>query len=155
MEANAMIALAQSVPLQMDQAWQVQISSTVEGAPPVNAPWRYAALAQLRTLEESGQNRPGQGDLRISDATSSHARQILAQMDITDAPTPEVVPISGGGIAISWSMANRELQLSVFADGEVVLLKTQDQAILEEPDERGLRNTYYIDGLKWLLGRAG
>jgi len=119
----------------------------------LNAPWRYAAFAQIRTLEEEGRNYPGLGDLRVTETTSSHARQILAQMNIAEVPTPTVVPISGGGLAISWNVGRREVQLSVFSDGDIVYMRTEGEAVVGEIEEGALSQARYVAGLEWLLGR--
>lgn len=129
------------------------VYSLLGAVPVVHAPWHYAALAQIRSLESQGQNRPGQGDLRIAERASSQARQMLNQMDISEAPTPAVASISGGGVAISWNVGRREVQLSVFSDGDVVFLKTEDDVIVNREGEEHLDQAHLVAGLKWLLAR--
>jgi hypothetical protein len=145
--------LAQSMPPRPPSDLVVQTYQPYGVTFAMNAPWRYAALAQLWDLQETGQNRSGQGDLRISDTASSRARQILGYINIGELPTPMVAPISGGGVGVSWEIGNREIQLSVFSDGEVVYLKIENDRILDEP-EGVLDESQYSAGLKWLLGRA-
>jgi len=144
--------LAQSMPPNRIAAEQV--CSLLEASPAIGAPWRYAALAGIRNLEEAGQRRPGQGDFRVAESTSSHARQILAGIDMAEIPTPTVAPISGGGLAISWNVGRREVQLSFFPDGELVYLKSEGDTILNpEEDDVAPNQAHYVNGLKWLLGR--
>jgi hypothetical protein len=146
-----MIMTAQSMPPREATAL-VEIYGLLERAPSINTVWHYTVFAQLRNLEEAGANRPGLGDLRVAERTSSHVRRIVAQINIADLPTPEVAPISGGGIAVTWDVGNREVQLAAFADGEVVCLTTENGAILEEP-EGPSGAAPYTAALNWLLGR--
>lgn len=147
-----MIPVPQSMP-PSTHVKAVRTEGTIEGCgASVDAPWRYAALAQVWNLETSGANVPGQGDFRIAEATSSRARQVLAQIQASELPTPEVVPISGGGIAVSWRVGAREILVSVFPD-EVVYLKIENNQIVDEPEGES-PETRYTNGLNWLLKRA-
>jgi len=73
---------------------------------------------------------------------------------MAEIPTPTVAPISGGGLAISWNVGRREVQLSFFPDGELVYLKSEGDTILNpEEDDVAPNQAHYVNGLKWLLGR--
>lgn len=148
-----MIPLAQSMPPQIHTPPELMYGFDRPSAQ-INAPWRYAALAELRFLEDTGQNRPGQGDLRVAERTSSHVRQILFQINLAELPTPVVAPISGGGISVWWGVGNREVRLSVFSDGEVIYLRIGNDVIYDDPEESPAE-TRYAAGLNWLLGREG
>lgn len=145
-----MIALTQTNPAVAHIA-ACQIHTLASGAgEAINAPWRYSALAQLRNLQDAGQDLYGLGDLRISEETSAHARQLLAQIGISDLPVPDVAPISGGGVSSSWAVGNREVQLMIFPDGDVLFQKVEDVTILDGPEGEPDKSRYIAD-FSWLL----
>jgi hypothetical protein len=147
-----MLTLTQNSPAMIDAA-APRVFASVESCAQINAPWRYSALAQLRNLQEAGRNLPGIGDLRISEATSDVARQLLAQIDISDLPVPQVAPISGGGVSSLWVVGSREVQLMVFSDGDVLFQRADGAAVLDDPEGRPSK-AQYISGFNWLLGQS-
>src|SRR5438552_18579755 len=71
--------------------------------------WLPSLLSNLRSLEKTGQNIPGVGDLRVSNETGDHIRRLLIVLSGTPIPEPTLAPFSGGGVAITCDIRDREL----------------------------------------------
>ena len=91
------------------------------------APWLPSLLSDLRLLETSGQYIAGLGDFRVSDATADHVRRLITITSGTPLPEPTLAPFSGGGVALSWSIGNRELTFSAYPDhNDFVFMRTDN-----------------------------
>jgi hypothetical protein len=87
----------------------------------------------LRTLETSGRNIPGIGDLRVAEATANNVRRLLTITAIAALPEPRLAPFSGGGVAISWPLGNRELSFTAYPNqNDFVFMRTDDNDLLVE-----------------------
>ena len=92
-----------------------------------SARWLPTLLSDLRLLERAGENIPGVGDLRVSQATANHVRRLLTVISGTSLPEPVLAPFSGGGVALTSSIGNRELTFTVYPDHEdFVFSRTDD-----------------------------
>ncbi len=114
---------------------QVAIESKLEIATAVaQFPWLLPAVIRLRELEKSGRRIPGIGDLRISEQTADSVRRLLSRVSVTDLPTPNVVPISGGGIALAWKSPQREVAFTIYPNRAEFgfVSSTQDDEIISE-----------------------
>lgn len=95
-------------------------------------PWLLPAVQQLSELQAEGRDIPGLGDLRISEETSDVVRRLLAQIRLKELGVPELVPMSGGGVGITWSIPDREVSFKVFPKDEdimYVVTDTEDKVI--------------------------
>lgn len=105
-----------------------------------SARWLPSLLSDLRSLETSGLEIPGVGDLRVAHATADNVRRLLT---VTVAaplseplPEPALAPFSGGGVALTWNLGNRELTFTVYPEHEdFVFVRTDDN---DEPIEDGV-----------------
>jgi hypothetical protein len=96
-----------------------------------SARWLPTLLSDLRSLETSGENIPGLGDLRVSPATADHVRLLLTAISTAPLPEPTLAPFSGGGVALTCNIGNRELTLTAYPDQRdfVFMLNENDEPI--------------------------
>lgn len=99
---------------------------------PADAPWLTSALFQLRTLQRSGENHPGVGDLRVTDDTSLAVTRLLSNLEVRNVPSPELDVFSGGGVTIRWAISSRELKFSIFSNQEIVFEKYEDDVLVDD-----------------------
>lgn len=91
------------------------------------SPWLASVLWDLRSLERSGQNIPGVGDLRVTRETADHVRRLLTILSGLYLPEPILAPFSGGGVALVWNIGNRELTFSAYPNrNNFVFVRTDD-----------------------------
>jgi hypothetical protein len=95
-----------------------------------SARWLPSLLSELRSLETSGANVRGVGDLRVAHATADNVRRLLmvtAEAAIRDPlPEPALAPFSGGGVALTWNLGNRELTFTVYPEHEDFIFERTD-----------------------------
>lgn len=92
-----------------------------------SARWLASALSDLRSLETSGQDIPGIGDLRVDHATANHVRLLLTAISGVSLPEPTLAPFSGGGVAITCNISNRELTFTAYPNhNDFVFIRTNE-----------------------------
>src|SRR5258708_1185200 len=96
-----------------------------------SARWLPSLLSELRSLETSGANVRGVGDLRVANATADNVRRLLtvtAEATIREPlPEPALAPFSGGGVALTWNLGNRELTFTDYPENkDFVFARTDD-----------------------------
>lgn len=120
--------------------WAVQGST----APSIGS-WKSEVFARIAKLER-GPSVAGLGNLRVSDDA---ARQLRLQVDcvaIQSLPYPSVVPLSGEGVQIDWRSGTKTVEVTAFADGELVFEATEAGTSIE------LVGVETLDAyLKWLI----
>jgi hypothetical protein len=88
-------------------------------------PWLLPALQKLSDLQREGRDIPGVGDLRISEETSAIVRRLLSRIAYRNLAVPQLIPMSGGGVGINWSIPDKEVSFKVFpSDEEIVYVVT-------------------------------
>jgi hypothetical protein len=99
-----------------------------------SAPWLPSLLFQLRSLELSGRNIPGIGDLRIAEPTADHVRRLLATIPAQHLPEPRLAPFSGGGLALILNTPDRELTFTAYPDQNdfVFMLTNENDESIDE-----------------------
>ncbi len=78
------------------------------------APWKYTALLKLHDLERSTPPDLLAHGLAVSIDAVMFARTILDSVTRDNLPTPEVCPVSGGDVAVIWSVGDKQLE-AIFA----------------------------------------
>lgn len=96
-----------------------------------SARWLPSLLSELRSLETSGRNIAGVGDLRVTQTTADNVRRLLtvtAETALRESLSePVLAPFSGGGVAITWSVGDRELSFAVYpGHQDFVFTRTDD-----------------------------
>lgn len=96
-----------------------------------SARWLPSLLSDLRSLETSGVNIPGIGDLRVAHSTADNVRRLLtlaAAASLREPlPEPALSPFSGGGVALTWNLGNRELTFTVYPEHEDFVFARTDE----------------------------
>jgi hypothetical protein len=92
----------------------------------VQLPWLLHAVQQLSDLQAEGRDIPGLGDLRISEETGAIVRRLLSQIRYKDLAVPQLVPMSGGGVGISWNIPDKEVSFKVFPSDEEIIYVVTD-----------------------------
>jgi len=98
----------------------------------IDVPWKTAALARISALEIQGRDVPGLGDLRPTEEAASQLRRCINSVTLHSLPIPHVVPLSGRGIQLVWQSGARAIEVTSFADGEIVLEPLENGEINEE-----------------------
>jgi hypothetical protein len=79
-----------------------------------SSPWLLPAILQLDKLEESGRDIPGIGDFRLAPGTVAMTRILLSRIPVSDLPEPRLVPISGGGVSVVWTLSAGQVDFTVY-----------------------------------------
>jgi len=116
--------------------------------------WLFSALSELSALEQLPEGWDGHHSPRISHSASLKARRLLSSLRTRTLPQPAVMPMTGGGIGLNWEAGDRELQLTIYPDGEVLYL--YGKLNQGEPVQDGSLPENYQDELNrlgmWLIG---
>jgi hypothetical protein len=124
------------------------VSASLTGS----APWLYSALSQLHELQNSGRDLPGVGDLRISDAASTQILMLLSLIEVRELLPPVLYPISGQGIGMRWNVGRREVEFTVFADGNTVMAKLERSELVDDVELTGDMHAEVGQYLEWVVG---
>ena len=128
-------------------------SDTVEAIP--FAAWVEDILPSLRAIEELPPNWDSYGSPPPPRQLTADILRVLHHTEFLSAPSPAVVPASGGGVQLEWATANRELEIDFSSGGKAQYLATdlsdgrEFEGSLEPRDYAGVRSL-----LSWLLERS-
>jgi hypothetical protein len=111
------------------------------------ASWKNEVFAKLAKLER-GPDVPGFGNFRLSENAAGQLRLQLASVSLQSLPFPTIVGISGQGAQLDWRSGNRSVEITAFADGEL-LIETAEMGNPVDLPDRGLESY-----LKWLVGAS-
>jgi hypothetical protein len=78
------------------------------------APWKYTALMKLHTLENAEKSHESCQGGAVSPNAAMFARTVLDGLRGEDLPTPSVCPVSGGSVAMIWTVGVKQLE-AIFA----------------------------------------
>lgn len=117
-----------------------------------SAPWLYSALSQLHEVENAGRNVPGVGDLRVSEVASTQMRRLLSMIEVRALPSPILYPISGRGLGMRWNAGRREVEFTIFADGNTVMAKLQRSELVDDAELTGDMHAEVGEYLEWVVG---
>jgi hypothetical protein len=131
---------------------QAATSELVSASLSGSAPWLYSALSQLHELESSGRDLPGVGDLRISDAASGQMLSLLSLIKVRELPPPALYPISGRGVGMRWNVGRREVEFTIFADGNTVMAKLERSDLVDDTELTGDMHAEVGQYLEWVVG---
>jgi hypothetical protein len=83
------------------------------------------ALAKLRGLSK---NWDGYGSPSIRPAALDAAHLLIAMLEQIPLPTPQVCPVTGGGISFTWKHNMRELEIEILPGGSAQYLAVATDA---------------------------
>lgn len=107
--------------------------------------WKNDVFAKLAKLER-GPNVPGFGNFRLSESAAGQLRLQLERVSLESLPFPTVVPLSGEGAQLDWRTGDRSVEVTAFADGELVIEAIQGGNPIELDEATGLESY-----LEWLV----
>lgn len=118
-----------------------------------SAPWLNDALSRVHELEQTGQDFPGVGDLRVPAATGTATRILLSNIDLPVLPKPSFSIASGGAMILIFNTEQREAEFTIFPSGAVVVNLSEggelsSDAQLSPSDQRQVKGA-----VLWALGR--
>ena len=117
-----------------------------------SVPWLYSALSQLHELENSGRDLPGVGDLRISEAASGRILSILSSIKMRELLPPALYPISGRGVGMRWTVGRREVEFTIFDDGNTVMAKLEKSDLVDDTELVDDMHAEVGQYLEWVVG---
>lgn len=114
------------------KVWLMAISGAqfVADAIPADALWLTSTLDEMRRLQRTSYNMPGVGDLRIADGTVDCAGRVLRNVRECVLRKPEVTRVSGGGLLIVWGNDDKQVELTIFPNDQVLLSEFENGELL-------------------------
>jgi hypothetical protein len=110
--------------------------------------WKTVAFSRISDLEY-GKQVAGAGDFRASEQAAGQLRLYLNRIPLKSLPIPSVVPLSGRGIMLTWQSGVRAVEVTSFADGEIVLDALENDQTKEELSDRDAESV-----LAWLVNSS-
>lgn len=89
-------------------------------------PWRLEAMKKVIGFASLPDNWDARNSCAPNLGVIQTAIELLQKIPGYEYPTPRVVPISGGGLHFEWTVATRELELSIDPNGRMEILKVED-----------------------------
>ncbi len=111
--------------------------------------WQVEALKGLARLCNLPVNWDTYGSIPISDAVLDAATELVRGASFDAAPTPRIVPVSGGGVQLEWSKGAKELDLRVTPDLRYEIV-ARDGELIEEGSASALNAASLASLLSWL-----
>ncbi len=129
-----------------DRVWEM---SRVVPVDALARPWMGHSLQRIRDLAAMPDDWDTYGSPRIRAEAVDATIQLLWALAPFDPPLPHIVPISGGGLQLEWSVGQRELEIGVAPEGTIDYLK--DDADHMEGSDIALSDTRRLAELvAWL-----
>jgi hypothetical protein len=91
--------------------------------------WHCSAVDAVFRLGGLTANWDGYGSPPIKQAALRKALALLDGIQNYDLPTPEICPVTGGGIGIAWHQQTHELEVEILPDGsaEFVIVERENK----------------------------
>jgi hypothetical protein len=122
-------------------------------------PLSYATSALLVSLRRIGElmrlpdDWDTYGSPRIQQPAAQKAVQVLsAAAALEHLPTPQIVPVSGGGLQIEWTSGNRELEIEILPDSSIEYLIAEADQTYEAPIPAEHAHLFVQSLVHWLSG---
>jgi len=111
--------------------------------------WKIEAISQTLKLERLPTDWDSYGSPPPSNELADFCIDwLLKSIPFNDLPSPNVVPVSGGGIQFEWSLSDRELELEVLPNYTIEFLKTERGEPLDQGEVKNLQQIPALFG--WL-----
>lgn len=127
-----------------------QLGDVITLHPDSSPQWQKDALIALFHVALLPTNWDSYGSIPPLPKVVKNAERLLMAIKFEDLPVPHIVPVSGGGIQLEWSISSRELELEIMPDGSVEYLEVEADKPFHE-GELGASNINQIQSLiLWL-----
>lgn len=113
--------------------------------------WQIAAVIGILKAANLPDDWDGYGSPPPLQSVVNASIRLLIGVNFDDLPNPYVIPVSGGGLQIEWSVAQRELELEILPDGSVEFLKAERGQPLEEGKLVPVSSSAIQPLLAWLI----
>jgi len=90
------------------------------------------AMRALNEITKLSQNWDSYGSPPPTILVIDLAIDVLTKIDHPSLPAASVVPTSGGGVQLEWSIGSRRFQLEILVDGSAEYLKIDETGPVEE-----------------------
>ncbi|MEO8716836.1 MAG: hypothetical protein ABI423_01310 [Burkholderiales bacterium] len=120
--------------------------STVNDAIPVVGgmeQWRSEAIQKVIGFGALGPNWDSHGSQTPSLAVRQTAIELLMMVPGRLFPAPRIIPSTGGGYHLEWSIGNRELEISIEPDCQVEALRVENGMPKEDGPQMELSALFY------------
>ena len=114
--------------------------------------WQLKAISRVLDLkyELSRPNWDTYGSAPVANWVIDAAIWLVGEISVENLPTPRVVPVSGGGLQLEWSNANKELELYLSPDRSIEVLKIRDGVPIDDGEILVSVDTSIKGILSWL-----
>jgi len=119
---------------------------------PNSSLWQVEGIKRLIRVLKLPENWDSYNSQPPSQIAVNLGIRILAEINQEDILPPTVVPVSGGGVQLEWSVALRELELEISRDGLVEYLKTQSGEPVDEGRISHFAEVRFL--ITWLISAA-
>lgn len=111
--------------------------------------WKDSAVTAVLRLSRLSDNWDGYASPQPSKQVVDASIDLIKAILFDDLPSPQIVPVAGGGIQFEWSVSQRELQFEIRPDSSIEFLK----AVRGEPVGEGkVEDIYQLQAhLAWLI----
>ncbi|PYV30717.1 MAG: hypothetical protein DMG22_19440 [Acidobacteria bacterium] len=92
------------------------------------------------------------GSPRIQLVAAQRAAEVLSAAENEAFLTPQIVPVSGGGLQIEWTSGRRELEIEILPHGDVEYLIAEGEKTYEAPLPTRDISWYVPELVRWLSG---
>ena len=114
---------------------------TVNGSIPVGAmeSWRCEAIQKVIGFSALAPNWDAYGSEAPTRAVKQTAIDLLLRVPGEVFPPPRIVPVSGGGFHLEWSVRTRELEISIAPDCKIEALRVEHGMPIEDDPPNDFR----------------
>jgi hypothetical protein len=110
------------------------------------------SLRRIGELKRLPDDWDSYGSPRIQQLAAQRAVQVLSAAAIEGVRPPQIVPVSGGGLQIEWTSANRELEIEILPDGSIEYLIVEAEQTYEGPMPAEHADLFVQGLVRWLTG---
>jgi hypothetical protein len=77
---------------------------------------------------------------------------LLSFIEVRELPSPVLYPISGRAVGMRWNVGRREVEFTIFADGNTVMAKLEKSELVDDTELTGDMHAEVGQYLEWVVG---
>jgi hypothetical protein len=112
-----------------------------------------ASLRRIAELKSMPDDWDSYGSPRVQQLAARRAVGVVCAAATEEVRPPQIVPVSGGGLQIEWTSANRELEIEILPDGSIEYLAVEAERTDEGPIPPEHADLFVQGLVRWLSGR--